>query len=162
MGERAKDINFQQLRGTEALSRMKSVYTRVNDTPVTGSMLAETFKDVPEVFANGRFIIVDTKTNGRIGMINPKFPGLNIEYIDLATGEKRYINVNDIKGKTQFLQCMNILDGRGNTREILGNTAVKAGKGTVNAGKAVVKQAGNVTVGFVNGLAWLRSSGRDK
>lgn len=145
MGERAKEINFQQLRGTEELRRIKSVYTRINVMPpVTGSMLAETL-DVPEVFASGRFIIVDTKTNGRIGMINPKCSGLQIEYIDLARGEKMFISDNDIKRKAEFFQCMSILDGRGNTREVLGNVAAKAGRGAADfahgPGKKIAKTA---------------------
>ena len=131
MGERAKEIDYKKIRGTEALTRIKSVYTRVDITPVTGSMLAEMNDDVPEVFETGRFIIVDTKTSGRIGMINPKDTGISVEYIDLFTGIKEKITIGDIVGKIQFQQCMNVLNGRGDTREILSDIAKKAGKGAI-------------------------------
>lgn len=141
MGERAKEINFQQLRGTEALTRIKSVYTRVEITPVTGSMLAEMNDDVPEVFETGRFIIVDTNSHGRIGMINPKDTGIRVEYTDLFTGNKEKIAIGDIVRKIQFQQCMNVLNGRGDTREILSDIAKKAGKGAIKFVKGPGKTA---------------------
>ena len=170
MGERAKEIDYKKIRGTEELRRIKSVYTRINVMPpVTGSMLAETL-DVPEVFASGRFIIVDTKTNGRIGMINPKCSGLQIEYIDLARGEKKFISDNDIKRKTEFFQCMSILDGRGNTREVLGNVAAKAGRGAADfahgPGKKITEKAWSGTKklgkGAFDALNWIGSTEEEK
>ena len=148
MGERAKEINYNSIRGTEDLISIKRIFTRVDTVPVTGSMLAEILDDVPEVFKNGRFIITDTKDQGRIGMINPKDTGIRIEYIDLATGNRDRIAIGDIEDKMGFHQCMNILNGRGNTREILGDMAKKAGQATVKfakgSGKDGAKKVGKV------------------
>ncbi len=165
MGERANEIDYKKIRMSDDLVKIKSIYTRNYITPITGSVLSEMFDDFPETFANGRFIIVDTKYNGRIGMINPKDTGIRIEYIDLFTGTKEKIAIGDIVDKMGFHQCMNIINGRGNAREIISDFGKKAGKGALNFAKgpgkegakkfgkvavAQAKKAGKGTVDFLN------------